>query len=52
MFDQPKKQTLIGSRDLAIMETIYSTGLRISELTGLNISDINLDRKEFAVRGK
>ncbi|MBT3729623.1 tyrosine-type recombinase/integrase [bacterium] len=32
------------------MECIYSTGLRISELTNLNISDINLKRREFAVR--
>ncbi len=34
------------------MECIYSTGLRISELTGLNRNDMNLDTKEFAVRGK
>ena len=34
------------------MECIYSTGLRISELTALNRRDINLDRKEFAVRWK
>ncbi|NCC71557.1 hypothetical protein EOM09_08350 [bacterium] len=32
------------------MECIYSTGLRISELTALNIDDINLKRREFAVR--
>jgi site-specific recombinase XerD len=32
------------------MECVYSTGLRISELTSLNISDINLKRREFAVR--
>jgi site-specific recombinase XerD len=32
------------------MECIYSTGLRISELTALNIKDVNLKRKEFAVR--
>ncbi|MCH2188731.1 tyrosine-type recombinase/integrase [Candidatus Gracilibacteria bacterium] len=52
IFAQPKTDTLIGARDIAIMETIYSTGLRISELTSLNISDINLERKEFGVRGK
>jgi integrase/recombinase XerD len=34
------------------MECIYSTWLRISELTSLNIDDINLKRKEFAVRWK
>jgi len=32
------------------MECIYSTGLRISELTNLNVNDINLNRREFAVR--
>jgi len=32
------------------MSVIYSTGLRISELTALNIKDIDLKRKEFAVR--
>jgi site-specific recombinase XerD len=34
------------------MECIYSTWLRISELTNLNINDIDLKRKEFAVRWK
>jgi len=52
MFAQPKMTTLIGARDRAIMETIYSTGLRISELTSLDRTDINLERKEFAVRWK
>ncbi len=52
LFTTPNTDTLIGKRDLAIMECIYSTGLRISELTALNIRDINLDSKEFAVRGK
>lgn len=41
-----------GKRDFAICECIYSTGLRISELTALNRDDINLDTLEFAVRGK
>ena len=41
-----------GLRDIAIMECIYSTGLRVSELTALDRQDINFDRMEFAVRGK
>lgn len=41
-----------GKRDLAIMKCIYSTGLRISELYKLNKNDINLETKEFVVRGK
>ncbi|NVP17479.1 tyrosine-type recombinase/integrase [Candidatus Gracilibacteria bacterium] len=52
LFSAPNKDTIIGARDLAIMECIYSTGLRISELTSLNKNDINLKRREFAVRGK
>ena len=52
IFQVPDTSTLIGKRDLAIMECIYSTGLRISELTALNKNDINLETKEFAVRGK
>lgn len=39
-------------RDIAIMECIYSTGLRISELVALNIRDVNLKTQEFAVRWK
>ena len=52
LFQTPNQDTLIGKRDIAIMECIYSTGLRISELTALNIRDVNLELKEFAVRGK
>ena len=39
-------------RDRAILECIYSTGLRISELTSLNRTSINLKTCEFSVRGK
>lgn len=52
LFKAPDTKTLIWTRDLAIMECIYSTGLRISELTWLDIKDINLKRREFAVRWK
>ncbi len=52
LFDTPNKNTLAWIRDLAIMECIYSTGVRVSELTSLNKNDINLDRKEFVVRWK
>lgn len=52
LFSRPDKNSIIWARDLAIMKTIYSTGLRISELTKLNITDIDLERREFAVRWK
>ncbi len=52
LFSQGDTNTLIGKRDRAIMKCIYSTGLRISELCQLNRNDINLETKEFVVRGK
>ncbi len=39
-------------RDKAIMEVLFSTGLRVSELTKLNRDQINFDRREFGVIGK
>jgi len=39
-------------RDRAILETLYSAGLRVSELTGLNVEDLDLDTGIAAVRGK
>lgn len=40
------------ARDKAILELLFSTGLRVSELTGLNRDSINLKKDEFFVRGK
>jgi integrase/recombinase XerC len=39
-------------RDRAIMEVLYSCGLRAAELVGLNTGDIDLNREELKVRGK
>ncbi len=42
----------LNARNHAIIETLYSTGLRISELISLNREDLDFVRKEFSVRGK
>ncbi len=44
--------TPTGLRDRAIMELLFSTGLRVSELVNLNRDSINLDKGEFSIRGK
>jgi integrase/recombinase XerC len=41
-----------GQRDLAILELFYSSGLRLSELTGLNLHDLDLLGDQVKVRGK
>ena len=41
-----------GLRDRAILEVLFSTGLRVSELVKLNHAQINLERREFGVIGK
>jgi site-specific recombinase XerD len=52
MFGQPDTNTLGGLRDRAILELLFSSGLRVSELVGLDRDHINLKRREFMVRGK
>lgn len=47
-----KGRKLIQQRDKAILELLFSTGLRVSELAHLKTSDVNLKREEFSVRGK
>ncbi|RLC37448.1 hypothetical protein DRH29_01830 [candidate division Kazan bacterium] len=48
----PKDNKLQHLRDYAILQTLFSTGLRVSELTALKKEKINLQRGEFMVRGK
>jgi site-specific recombinase XerD len=47
-----KTQDDVGVRDRAIIELLFSSGLRVSELVNLNRDHINLKRGEFSVRGK
>lgn len=52
LFDACDTSNIIGLRDRAILELLFSTGLRVSELVKLNIDSINLDKGEFSIRGK
>lgn len=52
MFEQPDVSTEAGLRDRALLELLFSSGLRVSELVGLDREHINLKRREFMVRGK
>lgn len=52
LLDAPDTTKKSGTRDRAILETLFSTGLRVSELTSLNRDTINLDRREFGIVGK
>ncbi|MFO7821627.1 MAG: tyrosine recombinase XerC [Lentisphaeria bacterium] len=47
-----RRAMFAGVRDTAILETIYSAGLRISEVIGLDIADIDFFSRSFVVRGK
>ncbi len=48
----PDSHQRMGARDLAILETMYSTGVRVSELVGLNLADVELEEGVARVRGK
>jgi len=52
LLDSPQISNRIGLRDKAILETLFSTGLRVSELVRLNRDQIDFKRQEFGVRGK
>lgn len=52
LLESPDIKTIIGLRDRAILEVLFSTGLRVSELTNLNRDDINFKSQEFSVVGK
>jgi len=49
---QPDVSTEAGLRDKAVMEMLFSTGLRVSELCRIDRDQVNLERREFGVIGK
>jgi len=52
LFEAIPTDNIIGLRDRSIVELLFSTGLRVSELANLNIKDLNFKTGEFSVRGK
>ena len=52
LLNAPEGNSFQAVRDRAILETLYSTGLRVSELTALNISDIDFTTEVIKARGK
>jgi len=52
LLNAPPRSEALGRRDLAILETMYSAGLRVSELVLVNDADLDLDEGLVRVRGK
>jgi integrase/recombinase XerC len=52
LLSAPDEGGFIGLRDRAILEVLYSTGARVSELTGANLEDLSLSGGYLRVRGK
>jgi integrase/recombinase XerD len=48
----PDPETTLGLRDRAMLETLYATGLRVSELVGLTLAQVSLDMGVVRVLGK
>jgi integrase/recombinase XerC len=52
LLEQPDISTYLGYRDRAMMEVLYSSGLRVSELVGLNVADFDKSALTLKLRGK
>jgi site-specific recombinase XerD len=52
LLSAPQTEELMGLRDRALLETLFSTGLRVSELAKLDRDQVNLKTREFGVIGK
>ncbi len=52
LLDAPDSGTPLGRRDRAILELFYASGLRLSELVGLDLGDVNLQSRMLRVHGK
>jgi len=52
LLEAPDSSTALGQRDRALMELLYASGLRVSELVSLDLEQINLETNEIRVWGK
>jgi tyrosine recombinase XerC len=52
MMNAVSMETVLGLQNRAILELFYGTGMRLSELTGLNLTDIDLKQNQVTVKGK
>ncbi len=52
LLELPEPRDFFSARDRAILELLYATGIRLSELVGLNVSDLNLADRFLRVKGK
>ncbi|MCA9289535.1 MAG: tyrosine recombinase XerC [Phycisphaerales bacterium] len=52
LLSAPDDATLLGARDRAILETLYSTGIRVSELVNINRGDVDRAGQALRIRGK
>jgi integrase/recombinase XerC len=50
--ETPELDTVLGKRDRAILEILYASGLRVSELASLNLGDIDFENQTLRVKGK
>ncbi|MCH8967331.1 MAG: tyrosine-type recombinase/integrase, partial [Planctomycetes bacterium] len=52
LLSTPDANTLLGARDRAMLEVLFSTGVRVSELVDLNFADVDFEGQIVRVRGK
>jgi integrase/recombinase XerC len=52
LLETPDDGTVLGLRDRTILEVLYSCGVRLAEIQGIDLPDVNLARREILVRGK
>ncbi len=52
LLSTPDDNTLLGARDRAMLEVLFSTGVRVSELVDLNFGDVDFEGRSIRVRGK